>query len=179
MKYLSVALIMFIVGIAGYATAEDLMVQDLRILADQYTAASGYGDTQLFATNFRSYMIGSNRLNTAAEQQRKIYRFTFETSIDKLEITGDQKSCVVANADYESKRNGQALAKGTITATYTVRDDKLILVMVKFSDQVVRYKDAEKIFNEKPVEKDNNVMFIPGPNSSPDFAAEKKTERQI
>jgi len=179
MKFFVVAVIMFTVGFAGYAAAEDLMEQDLRILADQYTAASGYGDTQLFATNFRSYMIGSNRLDAASEQQRKIYRFTFETSIDKLETMGDQKSCVVANADYESKRNGQTLAKGKVTATYTVRDDKLILVMIKFSDQMVRYKDAEKLANEKPQEKDNNVMLMPGPNSLPDFAAEKKTERQI
>ena len=179
MKFFVVAVIMFTVGFAGYAAAEDLMQQDLRILADQYTAASGYGDTQLFATNFRSYMIGSNRLDAAAEQQRKIYRFTFETSIDKLRTTSDQRSCVVANANYESKRNGQALAKGTITATYTVRDDKLILVMIKFCDQMVRYKDADKILNEKAPEKDNNVMFMPGPNSSPDFAAERKTEREI
>jgi hypothetical protein len=179
MKFFIVAVTMFAVGFAGYAAAEDLMQQDLRILADQYTAATGYGDTQLFATNFRSYMIGSNRLDAAAEQQRKIYRFTFETSIDKLETTSDQKSCVVANANYESKRNGQALAKGTITATYTVRDNKLILVMIKFSDQMVRYKDADKVLNEKTPEKDNNVMFMPGPNSSPDFAVEKNAERQI
>jgi hypothetical protein len=86
---------------------------------------------------------------------------------------------VVANADYESKRNGQTLAKGKITATYSVRNDKLVLVMVKFADEVVRYKDAEKLANEKPREKENNVMFAPGPNSVPDYSADRKQEREI
>jgi len=180
MKRLIVAVIMFVVGFAGYAAAEDLIEQDLKILADQYTAASGYGDTQLFASNFRSYMIGSNRLDAAAEQQRKIYRFSFDTSIGKFETTGDKKSCVVANADYESKRNGQTLAKGKITATYSVRNDKLVLVMVKFVDEVVKYKDAEKLANEKTQEKEKNVTYSPGgPNSAPDFSAERKQEREI
>ncbi|MGD0237122.1 MAG: hypothetical protein ABSC55_21650 [Syntrophorhabdales bacterium] len=180
MKRLIVAVIMFVVGFAGYAAAEDLIEQDLKILADQYTAASGYGDTQLFASNFRSYMIGSNRLDAAAEQQRKIYRFSFDTSIGKFETTGDKKSCVVANADYESKRNGQTLAKGKITATYSVRNDKLVLVMVKFADEVVKYKDAEKLANEKTQEKEKNVTYFPGgPNSAPDFSAERKQEREI
>ena len=179
MKGLIVAVMIFVIGFAGYAAAEDLMEKDLKILADQYTAASGYGDTQLFATNFRSYMIGSNRLAAAAEQQRKIYRFSFDTSIGKFETTGDKKSCVITSADYESKRNGQTLAKGKITATYSIKNDKLILVMVKFADEVVRYKDAEKLANEKPQEKENNVMFIPGPNAAPDFSAERKQEREI
>jgi hypothetical protein len=179
MKRLIAAVIVFVIGLAGFAAAEDLMEKDLKILADQYTAASGYGDTQLFATNFRSYMIGSNRLEVAAEQQRKIYQFSFDTSIAKFETTGDNKSCVITSADYESKRNGQTLAKGKITATYSVKSDKLILVMVKFADEVVRYKDAEKLANEKPREKENNVSFIPGPNSVPDFSVERKQEREI
>lgn len=179
MKYFIVALIASVIGFAGYAAAEDLMEQDIKILADQYTAASGYGDTQLFATNFRSYMIGSNRLSAAAEQQRKIYQFSFDTSIGKLDTTGDQKSCVVAKADYESKKNGQTVAKGKITATYSVRNDKLILVMVRFADEVVKYKDADKIINEKRQEKESNVTFIPSPNSQPDFSADKKPEREI
>ena len=179
MKRLIVIVIMFVIGFAGYAAAEDLMEKDLRILADQYTSASGYGDTQLFATNFRSYMMGSDRLDAAAELQRKIYQFSFDTSIGKFETTGDKKSCVVAIANYESKKNGQTLAKGKITATYSVKNDKLILVMVKFADEVVKYKDAEKLANEKPREKENNVMFIPGPNSVPDFSVERKQEREI
>jgi hypothetical protein len=179
MKCLIVALTVFVIGLAGFAAADDLLETDLRILADQYTAASGYGDTQLFATNFRSYMIGSNRLDAAAEQQRKIYRFSFDTSIGKFETTGDNRTCVIANADYESKRNGQTLAKGKITATYSVRNDKLILVMVKFADEVVRYKDVDKLANEKPGQKENNVKFVPGPNSAPDFSAERKQEREI
>ena len=179
MKRLMAAVIVFVIGFAGFAAAEDLMVKDLKILADQYTAASGYGDTQLFATNFRGYMIGSNRLEAAAEQQRKIYQFSFDTSIAKFETMGDNKSCVITSADYESKRNGQTLAKGKITATYSVKSDKLILVMVKFADEVVRYRDAEKLANEKPREKENNVSFIPGPNSAPDFSVERKQEREI
>jgi hypothetical protein len=179
MKGLLVAVMVFVMGFAGYAAAEDLMEKDLKILADQYTAASGYGDTQLFATNFRSYMIGSNRLDTASEQQRKIYRFSFDTSIDKFETTGDNKSCVITSADYESKRNGQTLAKGKITATYSVKSDKLVLVMVKFADGVVRYRDAEKLANEKPREKENNVKFTPGPNSVPDYSADRTQEREI
>ncbi len=177
MKGLAAAVIFFMIGFAGFASADDVMEKDLRILADQYAAASGFADTQLFATNFRSYMIGSNRLDTAAEQQRKIYRFSFDTSIDKFEMAGDSKSCVVASADYESKRNGQSLAKGKITATYSVRNDKLVLVMVRFADEVVRYRDAEKLTNEKPREKEHNVKFIPGPN--PDFSSERVQEREI
>lgn len=179
MKRLMAAVIVFVIGFTGFAAAEDLMVKDLKILADQYTAASGYGDTQLFATNFRGYMIGSNRLEAAAEQQRKIYQFSFDTSIAKFETIGDNKSCVITSADYESKRNGQTLAKGKITATYSIKSDKLILVMVKFADEVVRYRDAEKLANEKPREKENNVSFIPGPNSVPDFSVEQKQEREI
>ena len=179
MKGLMVAVMAFVIGFAGFAAADDLMEKDLKILADQYSAASGYGDTQLFATNFRSYMIGSNRLGTAAEQQRKIYQFSFDTSIAKFETTGDNKSCVVTSADYESKKNGQTLAKGKITATYSIKSDKLILVMVRFADEVVRYKDAEKLANEKPREKESNVTFTPGPNSVPDFSADRKQEREI
>jgi hypothetical protein len=179
MKGLIVAVMVFVIGFAGFAAAEDVMVKDLKILADQYTAASGHGDTQLFAKNFRSYMIGSNRLDAAAELQRKIYQFSFDTSVEKLETAGDNKSCVIASADYESKRNGQTLAKGTITATYSVKSDKLVLVMVKFADEVVKYRDAEKLLNEKPREKENNVMFIPGPNATPDFSADRKQEREI
>jgi len=175
----TVLVIGLVTGLVGFAAAEDLIETDLRILADQYTAASGYGDTQLFATNFRSYMLGSNRLDAAAEQQRKIYQFSFDTSLNKFQTAGDSKSCVVASADYESKRSGQTLAKGKITATYSVRNDKLILVMVKFADEVVKYKDAEKLANEKPQEKDNNVKFIPGPDSVPDFSVERKQEREI
>ena len=161
MKRLMAAVIMFVIGFAGYAAAEDLMEKDLRILADQYTAASGYGDTQLFATNFRSYMIGSNRLGAAAEQERKIYQFSFDTSIGKFETTGDKRDCVITSADYESKRNGQTLAKGKITATYSVRNDKLVLVMVKFADEVVRYRDAEKLANEKTPGKREECDFLP------------------
>lgn len=179
MKCLTVAVIMFVIGLAGYAAAEDVMEKDLRILADQYTAASGYGDTQLFATNFRSYMIGSNRLGKAAEQQRKIYQFSYDTSIGKFETTGDKKSCVITSADYESKRNGQTLAKGKITATYSVKSDKLVLVMVKFADDVVRYNDAEKFANEKIQEKEKKAIYFPGANSVPDFSAEQKQEREI
>ena len=179
MKRLTVAVIMFVIGLAGYAAAEDVMEKDLRILADQYTAASGYGDTQLFATNFRSYMIGSNRLGEAAEQQRKIYQFSYDTSIGKFETTGDKRSCVITSADYESKRNGQTLAKGKITATYSVRSDKLVLVMVKFADEVVRYKDAEKFANENIQEKEKKAIYLPGSNSVPDFSAEQKQEREI
>jgi hypothetical protein len=179
MKALVIAVMVFLMGFAGYAGAEDVMEKDLKILADQYTAASGYGDTQLFATNFRSYMIGSNRLDTAAEQQRKIYRFSFDTSIAKFETTGDNKSCVITSADYESKRNGQTLAKGKITATYSVRSDKLVLVMVRFADGLVRYRDAEKLANEKPREKENNVKYTPGPNSVVDFSADRQQDREI
>jgi hypothetical protein len=175
MKRLIAAVIMLVIGFAGHAAAEDVMEKDLKILADQYTAASGYGDTQLFATNFRSYMIGSNRLGAAAEQERKIYQFSFDTSIGKFETTGDKRNCVVTGANYESKRNGQTLAKGKITATYSVRNDKLVLVMVKFADEVVRYKDAEKQLNEKTEEKEKNA----GSNSVPDFSVEPKPEREI
>ena len=179
MKRIIVVVVMLVIGFAGFAAAEDLMEKDLRILADQYTAASGYGDTQLFAANFRSYMIGSNRLDRTAEQQRKIYQFSFDTSISKFETTGDKRSFVVTNADYESKKNGQTLAKGKITATYSVRSDKLILVMVKFADEVVKYKDSEKLANEKPREKEDSAMFTPGPNFAPDFGADRKQEREI
>jgi hypothetical protein len=179
MKRLTVAVIMFVIGLAGYAAAEDVMEKDLRILADQYTAASGYGDTQLFTTNFRSYMIGSNRLDKAAEQQRKIYQFSYDTSIGKFESTGDKRSCVITSADYESKRSGQTLAKGKITATYSVRSDKLVLVMIKFADEVVRYKDAEKFANENIQEKEKKAIYFPGANSVPDFSAEQKQEREI
>ncbi|HVN24584.1 MAG TPA: hypothetical protein VMT71_11480 [Syntrophorhabdales bacterium] len=174
-----VAVMMLIIGCAGYAAAEDLMEKDLRILADQYTAASSNGDTELFTKSFRSYMIGSNRLNKAAEQQRKIYEFSFDTTIDKFEIMADKKSCVVANADYEAKRHGQTLAKGKITATYSVKDDRLVLVMVRFADEVVKYKDADKLINEKSQDKQNNVMFVPDPNSQPDFSNAKKLEQEI
>ena len=174
-----VAVLMLIVGCAGYGAAEDLLEKDLRILADQYTAASSNGDTQLFAKTFRSYMIGSNRLDTAAERQRKIYEFSFDTTIDKFEVMADRKSCIVANADYESKRNGQTLTKGKVTATYAVRNDKLVLVMVKFADEVVKYKDAEKLINEKSGGKENNVMLVPEPNSQPDFSTAKKLEQEI
>ena len=51
--------------------------------------------------------------------------------------------------------------------------------MVKFADEVVRYRDAEKLADEKPREKENNVSFIPGPNSVPDFSVEPKQEREI
>jgi len=156
-----------------------LMEKDLKILADQYTAASCSGDTERFASSFRSYMIGSNRLDAAAEQQRKVYQFSYDTSIGKFETTGDKKSCLITSADYESKKNGQTLAKGKITATYSVRNDKLVLVMVKFADEVVKYKDVEKLTNEKAQEKEKNVMYFPGPNSVPDFSAETKHEREI
>lgn len=179
MKRLTVAVILLVISFAGYATGEDLMEKDLRILADQYTAASGYGETQGFASHFRSYMIGSNRLNTAAEQQRRLYRFSFDTSISKFETAGDKSSCVITSANYESKRNGQALAKGKITATYSVEHGKLILVMVKFSDDVVRYKDAEKSTDQKAQEKEKDATPFPGPNFTPDFSAEKEREREI
>jgi len=179
MKGLIVTIMVFLIGMAGLAAAEDPIEADLRILADQYTAASGYGDTQLFATNFRSYMIGSNRLDAAAEQQRKLYQFSFDTSIRKLETTSEDKNYVIANADYESKRNGQTLAKGKITATYSVRNDKLVLVMVKFADEVVKYKDVEKPANEKPRGKDTGPKFVPGPSPAPDFSGERQKEREI
>jgi hypothetical protein len=179
MKRLMLAVTIVLLGFVGYAFGDDLLEKDLKILVDQYTAASGNGDTQLFASNFRSYMVGSNRLDAAAEQQRKIYQFSFDTSLDKFETTGDQRSCVVANADYQSKRNGQTLAKGKVTATYSVKNDKLILVMVKFADEVVKYKDAEKFANEKTQEKEKNVIFFPGPNSVPDFSAERRQGHEI
>jgi hypothetical protein len=179
MKRLMLVVMMLIIGFAGYATAEDLMEKDLRILADQYTAASGLADTQLFASNFRSYMIGSNRLGEAAEQQRKIYQFSFDTSIGKFETSGDNRSYVVASADYASKRHGQTLAKGKITATYAVRPDKLVLVMVKFADEVVRYKDEQKLGNEKAQETEKNAIHLPRPDSLPDFSGEGEQERDI
>ena len=53
MKRLIVAVV-FVIGFAGYAAGEDLMEKEMKILTDQYTAASGYGATQLFASNFRN-----------------------------------------------------------------------------------------------------------------------------
>jgi hypothetical protein len=180
MKRLMLAVTIVLLGFVGYAFGgDDLLEKDLKILVDQYAAASGGADTKLFASSFRSYMVGSNRLDAAAEQQRKIYQFSFDTSLDKFETTGDQRSCVVANADYQSKRNGQTLAKGKITATYSVKNDKLVLVMVKFADEVVRYRDAEKLAKENAQEQEKNVMFFPGPNAMPDFSAERKQEREI
>ncbi len=177
-RVMVIAAMVLVMGYAGFAVAEDLMEKDLRILVDQYTAASGNGDTQTFAKTFRSYMMGSNRLDTAAEMQRKLYQFAFDTSIQKLEIAADQKTCVIANADYESKRDGRTLARGKMTATYSVKNDKLVLVMIKFADEVVKYKDAEKLINEKQG-RENNVMFSPGPNSMPDFSNSKDVERAI
>jgi hypothetical protein len=179
MKRLALAAIVVFLGFVGYAFGDDLIEKDLKILVDQYTAASGTGDTQLFASNFRSYMVGSNRLDAAAEQQRKIYRFSFDTSLDKFETTGDQRSCVVANADYQSKRNGQTLAKGKVTATYSVKNDKLVLVMVRFADEVVKYGDAEKLAKENAQEQEKNVIFFPGQNAVPDFSAERKQGHEI
>ena len=179
MKRLMVAIMVLFIGCAGYATAEDLMEKELRILADQYAAASSSGDTQLFASNFRSYMVGSNRLGAAAEQQRKMYQFSFDTSIVKFETSGDNRSYLVASADYESKKSGQSLAKGKITATYAVRSDKLLLVMVKFADEVVRYKDAHKLADDKARETDKSVIHPPRPNFLPDFSGEPEQERDI
>jgi len=179
MKRLIVAT-MVLLGFVGYAFGgDDLLEKDLKILIDQYTAASGVADTQFFASNFRSYMVGSNRLDAAAENQRKLYQFSFDTSIDKFETAGDQRSSVVANANYQSKRGGQVLAKGTITATYSVRGDKLVLVMVRFADEVVKYRDAERLAKENAQEQEKNVMFFPGPNSVPDFSAGRNQEREI
>jgi hypothetical protein len=179
MKRLMVAVILFVIGFAGYATGEDLMEKDLRILADQYTAAAGYGETQSFASHFRSYMIGSNRLDAAAEQQRRLYRFTFDTAITGFDTAGDKRSYVMTSANYESKKNGKALAKGKITATYSVEHGKLVLVMVRFSDDVVRYSDAEKSVESKQQEKGKETMPFAVPNLMPDFGAEKAREREI
>jgi hypothetical protein len=153
------------------------MEKDLRILADQYTAAAGYGETQRFASHFRSYMIGSNRLGSAAEQQRSMYQFAFNISISKFQTEGDKTNSLTTSANYESKRNGHALAKGKITATYSVEQSKLILVMVKFSDDVVRYKDAEKSI--KAPENEKETAPFSSPNIVPDFSTEKEREREI
>ena len=179
MKRFMLVAMMVLLGFTGYALADDILEKDLKILVDQYTAASGVADTNFFASNFRSYMVGSNRLDTAAENQRKMYQFSFDTSLDKFETAGDQRSSVVANAQYQSKRGGQVLAKGTITATYSVRGDKLILVMVKFADEVVKYRDAERLAKENAKEQEKNVMFFPGPDSTPDFSPDRIQKHEI
>ncbi len=179
MKRLMVVAMILFLGCTGYAFADDVLQKDLKILVDQYTAASGVADTNFFASNFRSYMVGSNRLDTAAENQRKVYQFAFDTSIDKFETAGDQRSSVVATANYQSKRGKQVLAKGTITATYSVRGEKLILVMVKFADEVVKYRDAERLAKENAQEQEKNVIFFPGPESTPDFTPDPIQKHEI
>ena len=179
MKRFMLVAMMVLLGFTGYALADDILEKDLKILVDQYTAASGVADTNFFAANFRSYMVGSNRLDTAADNQRKLYQFSFDTSIDKFETAGDQRSSVIANANYQSKKNGQVLAKGKITATYSVRGDKLVLVMVRFADEVVKYRDAERLAKENAQEQEKNVIFFPGPDSTPDFSADPNQKHEI
>ncbi len=178
MKRFLLAVIM-VIGFVGYAFADDLLETDLKILVDQCTAASAYGDTQLFASNFRSYMMGSDRLGKAAEQQRRIYQFSYDTSVSKFETVSDKRSGLVAKADYVSRKNGQPVARGQVTATFSVNQDKLILVMVKFADEVVKYKDAEKLAREKTQENDKKVIVLPGSSAVPDFSAGPNQEQEI
>jgi hypothetical protein len=51
--------------------------------------------------------------------------------------------------------------------------------MVKFADEVVRYRDAEKLANEQNQEKEKKDIFIPGSSNIPDFSTERMQEREI
>jgi hypothetical protein len=178
MRSLRIALTLVVffalIGVSFGATPEDVLKKDLEILVDQYASATIGNDTSAFAAHFSSYMIGTNRLGKAAEQER-----THHQRLNEITLNDVVYSAPIGYAKFEVKKQGQIIAKGEITTTYSLGESQMKLIMVKFSDQVVKYNDVEKLAKEQktPTEKKENKIYLQ--DQAPDFGQFQNKDLEI
>jgi hypothetical protein len=157
--------------------ATDPLKADAEILIDQYASAASYHSEQKFLKNFHNYMIGSDRLEKAADLERKHYQPFYKVTIKAFSVgtlkVGDVKDHFVTIAIYEVKSKDTLIGKGTLTSTYKMEGPKLKLIMAKFSDEVIKWNDHDATLNQEPKE-------TPKPRlKTPNLKFEQPIERQI